>query len=214
MTDLHVRSDGPHFTDAEVKVRGVSHRVGRWSVCTCALSHSRRACRRSAGRDPRGLVPKAACRTACEKFTGCTFPRPFSDLSQHLAAGAQDSKLDNSLPGGIRCRARFGDHAMILVTQSVFPASAALASRGLVSCAEVQAPLSTEGVRLCLLTRRRTFPAVSTPLKSGTHCSLVQELLGHLPSLPALVLMSLHCYWLPVPPSLGPADFLCKIIKP
>lgn len=50
---------------------------------------------------------------------------------------------------------------------------------------------------------------MSTPLKSGT-LFFGQELLGHLPSLPAPVLMGHHRYQLPVPHPLALRTFFAK----
>lgn len=136
-------------------------------------------------------------------------PRPFL-RPQSASCGLGPRTVDlTSLPGGIRCRAGFGNHAMILVTQSV----SYIGSPGLTWAGELcrgsSSPLDRGG---------QTLPFNKTPhLPSYEHATEIwdsvffgQELLGHLPSLPTPVLMSRHCYWLPVPHPLALRTFFAK----
>ena len=139
-------------------------------------------------------------------------PRPFL-RPQSASCGLGPRTVDlTSLPGGIRCRAGFGNHAMILVTQSV----SYIGSPGLTWAGELcrgsSSPLDRGG---------QTLPFNKTPhLPSYEHATEVWDsvLRSGAPGTPAFSPSpssdgppSLSA---PCPPSLGPTDFLCKIIKP
>ena len=106
------------------------------ALLATAMGHADGQLGETPGPGPQGRLPNGA--GEAHKVRA---PRPFlRPQSASCGLGPRTVGL-TGLPGGIYCTARFRNHAMILVTQSVFPTSAALASHGLVSRAEAQARL-------------------------------------------------------------------------